>query len=52
MSLNTALFYVSPDETIQVAKAAFPKGNRYLNASTAKWHPPSGRQGVRQWYPK
>jgi transposase len=24
------LFSVIPDETVQVAKAAFPKGNRYL----------------------
>ncbi len=30
MSLNAPLFYVIPDETVQVAKAAFPKGNRYL----------------------
>src|ERR671938_48635 len=30
MSLNSPLFYVIPEETVQVAKAAFPKGNRYL----------------------
>jgi transposase len=30
MSLNAPLFYLIPDETIQVAQAAFPKGNRYL----------------------
>ena len=30
MSLNAPLFYVIPAETVQVAKAAFPKGNRYL----------------------
>jgi hypothetical protein len=30
MSLNAPLFSVIPDETIQVAKAAFPNGNRYL----------------------
>jgi len=30
MSLNAPLFYVIPDETIQVAQAAFPKGSRYL----------------------
>ncbi len=30
MSLHAPLFYVIPDETVQVAKAAFPKGNRYL----------------------
>lgn len=30
MSLNTPLFAVIPDETARVAKAAFPKGNRYL----------------------
>jgi transposase len=30
MSLNAPLFYVIPKETVQVAKAAFPKGNRYL----------------------
>lgn len=30
MSLTSPLFYVIPDETIRVAKAAFPKGNRYL----------------------
>jgi len=30
MSLNAPLFYVIPEETVQVAQAAFPKGNRYL----------------------
>lgn len=30
MSLNSPLFYLIPEETVQVAKAAFPKGNRYL----------------------
>lgn len=30
MSLNSPLFYVIPEETVRVAKAAFPKGNRYL----------------------
>jgi transposase len=30
MSLKAPLFYIIPDETVQVAKAAFPKGNRYL----------------------
>jgi transposase len=30
MSLDAPLFYVVPAETIRVAKAAFPKGNRYL----------------------
>jgi transposase len=30
LSLNTPLFAVIPDETASVAKAAFPKGNRYL----------------------
>jgi transposase len=30
MSLNAPLFYVIPEETIQVAQAVFPKGNRYL----------------------
>ncbi|CAN5872484.1 hypothetical protein BH10CHL1_BH10CHL1_30820 [soil metagenome] len=30
MSLDAPLFYVVPAETIRVAKAAFPRGNRYL----------------------
>src|SRR4051794_5562829 len=30
MSLNAPLVYIIPEETEQVAKAAFPKGNRYL----------------------
>ncbi len=30
MSLHVPLFTVIPDETVRVAKAAFPKGNRYL----------------------
>ncbi|MBP1466284.1 transposase [Candidatus Chloroploca sp. M-50] len=30
MSLNSPLFYVIPEETVRVAKAAFPKGNCYL----------------------
>src|SRR5215212_6965262 len=30
MSLNAPLFYVIPEETVQVAQAAFPKRNRYL----------------------
>lgn len=30
MSLDAPLFYVVPAETMRVAKAAFPKGNRYL----------------------
>ena len=30
MSLNAPLFSVIPEETERVAKAAFPKGNRYL----------------------
>jgi transposase len=30
MSLNAPLFYIIPEETVQVAQAAFPKGNRYL----------------------
>ncbi len=30
MSLNTPLFSVIPEDTERVAKAAFPKGNRYL----------------------
>ena len=30
MSLNSPLFYVIPEETVQVSKAAFPQGNRYL----------------------
>ncbi len=30
MSLHVPLFAIIPDETIRVAKAAFPKGNRYL----------------------
>jgi transposase len=30
MSLHAPLFYVIPEETVQVAQAAFPKGNRYL----------------------
>ncbi len=30
MSLNSPLFYVIPEEAIQVAKAAFPEGNRYI----------------------
>src|SRR5215212_7656799 len=30
MSLKAPLFYVVPTETVRVAKAAFPKGNRYL----------------------
>jgi len=30
MSLNAPLFYIIPEETVRVAQAAFPKGNRYL----------------------
>jgi transposase len=30
MSLNAPLFYLIPEETARVAKAAFPKGNRYI----------------------
>lgn len=30
MSLNAPLVYFIPEETERVAKAAFPKGNRYL----------------------
>jgi len=30
MSLNARLFYVIPEETVRVAQAAFPKGNRYV----------------------
>src|SRR5215212_12267884 len=30
MSLNAPLFYLIPEETVQVAQAAFPKSNRYL----------------------
>lgn len=30
MSLDAPLFYIIPEETVQVATAAFPKGNRYL----------------------
>jgi transposase len=30
MSLNAPLFSVIPEDTARVAKAAFPKGNRYL----------------------
>jgi transposase len=30
MSLNAPLFYLIPEETAQVAKAAFPIGNRYI----------------------
>ena len=30
MSLDAPLFYVVPAETMRVAKAAFPNGNRYL----------------------
>jgi transposase len=30
MSLQVPLFTVIPDETVRVAKAAFPRGNRYL----------------------
>jgi transposase len=30
MSLNAPLFSVIPEETVRVAQAAFPKGNRYL----------------------
>jgi transposase len=30
MSFDAPLFYVIPAETMRVAKAAFPYGNRYL----------------------
>lgn len=30
MSLQAPLFYLIPDETAQVARAAFPNGNRYM----------------------
>lgn len=30
MSVNAPLFYIIPDETVRVAKAAFPTSNRYL----------------------
>jgi transposase len=30
MSLDAPVFYVFPEETARVAKAAFPKGNRYM----------------------
>lgn len=30
MSLNAPLFYLIPDDTVRVAKAAFPKGNLFM----------------------
>ena len=35
MSLNAPLFSVIPEDTERVAKAAFPKGNRYLRLRDA-----------------
>jgi transposase len=35
MSLNAPVVYILPEETAQVAKAAFPKGNRYLRLRDA-----------------
>src|ERR671926_575930 len=35
MSLRAPLFYVIPEQTIQVAQAAFPKGNPYMRMRDA-----------------
>ena len=35
MSLQAPLGYVIPDETVRVARAAFPKGNPYMRVRDA-----------------
>jgi transposase len=35
MSLRAPLFYIIPEQTIQVAQAAFPKGNPYMRMRDA-----------------